>query len=877
MSRKWYLLAAIGICLPALWWVARRMDSRIVSVTPPTEGISRALAAERAANISSVRYSLTLDIPRTVDEPVRGSIRIRLRLADASPVVLDFVQSADHVTSIAANGRAVPVRSERGHLVIPSDAVTGGENTLEIAFISGNEALNRNDEYLYSLFVPARASLAFPCFDQPDIKASMSLTLTLPSGWTAVANGPEISRQTDGDRATIGFGETPALPTYLFGFAAGRFSIERAERNGRPFTLYHRENDQKKVAANRDTIFDLHQQAIEWLETYTDRRYPFDKLDFVMLPAFQFSGMEHAGAIYYSAPAVLLDSTATQRQHLGRANLIAHETAHMWFGNLVTMKWFDDVWLKEVFANFMAARIVNPSFPDVNHELRFLLQHYPAAYEVDRTPGANPIRQPLDNLKDAGSLYGGIIYAKAPIVMRQLEEILGPDGLRDGLREYLTRFAFANATWEDLIGILDGRTEEDLRAWSRAWVDEPGRPVISTTLRTEAGKIADLSFSQSDPRGRSLLWNQRLQVALGYEHGARISAMKFDAPTVELRGARGLPVPRYVLPNGEGTGYGLFKLDDMSKQFFLGHLPDVGDGLTRGTAWITLWDDVLEGGTPPPAILELALRALPEEREELNVDRILGYAQEAVWRYLSDADCAAIAARLEDVLRAGMRNASGTSLKSAYFGAFRRTVTTSAGVAYLERVWRRQEAIPGLTFAETDDIAMAQELALRRQDAAEGILKEQYAKITNADRKARFAFVMPSLSPDAAVRDAFFASLARVENRAHEPWVRDALAFLNHPLRREQAERYIEPGLTLLAEIQRTGDIFFPTDWTTSLLSGHNSPTAARTVTAFLAAQKDYPLRLRRVIEQAADPLARAAALRAAAPESRATPAPRVQ
>ena len=138
------------------------------------------------------------------------------------------------------------------------------------------------------------------------------------------------------------------------------------------------------------------------------------------------------------------------------------------------MKWFDDVWLKEVFANFMAAKIVNPTFPDIDHELRFFLQHYPSAYDVDRTAGTNPIRQTLDNLKDAGSLYGPIIYQKAPIVMRQLEQMLGPDVLRDGLREYLTRFAFGNATWTDLIEILDARTGEDLAAWSRAWVEQAG-------------------------------------------------------------------------------------------------------------------------------------------------------------------------------------------------------------------------------------------------------------------------------------------------------------------------------------------------------------------------------------------------------------------
>ena len=190
----------------------------------------------------------------------------------------------------AANGQPQPIRSEQGHLVIPIDALHRGENTVDISFTAGDDALNRSDEYLYSLFVPAHASQAFPCFDQPDIKASLSLTLEIPSGWVAIANGPEIGRDTSGDRTTLRFGATQALPTYLFGFAAGQFAIERGERNGRPFYMYHRETDAEKVAANRETIFDLHEQAIGWLEDYTNRKYPFEKFDFVLLPAFQFYG-----------------------------------------------------------------------------------------------------------------------------------------------------------------------------------------------------------------------------------------------------------------------------------------------------------------------------------------------------------------------------------------------------------------------------------------------------------------------------------------------------------------------------------------------------------------------------------------------------------
>jgi aminopeptidase N len=842
----------------AAWLVRERHRAELTAV-PPTDGISIALAQDRARNISAVRYTLGLKIPERRQDPIHGTETIGFDLADASrPLLVDFAQPANSIASVTAAGRKIPVESSHGHLVIPAASLVRGRNEIVIDFVAGDLPLNRNDDYLYSLFVPARASLAFPCFDQPDLKASLTLTLEIPSSWEAVANGFERDRATAGARATVHFAATQPLPTYLFGFAAGRFTVERAERNGRSFRLFHRETDAAKVERNRAALFDLHEQSLEWLENYTGRKYPFDKLDFVLIPAFQFAGMEHAGAIFYNASSMLLDETATQEQELARANTIAHETSHMWFGDLVTMKWFDDVWMKEVFANFIAAKIVNPSFPNIDHELRFFLQHYPSAYDVDRTTDANPIRQHLDNLNEAGSLYGNIIYDKAPIVMRQLEGLVGADGLRDGLREYLNRFAFGNASWTDLIQILDPRTNEDLAAWSHAWVDEPGRPTIATEVTRSADRVAGLAFTQSNPKGGPLVWNQQLQVAMGFPNGTRITPLHMNAARMVVSIPESLPAPLYILANGEGLGYGLFRLDDASKAYFLDHLPEIGHATTRATAWLTLWDDMLEGGTPPARIIDLALRALPLEDEEQNVQRVLSDLSDAFWVFSSEADRNAVAPRVEAVLRAGLQKAQARSLKAAYFNAFRRMVSTRDGIAYLKRVWQKQERIDGLPFSETDDIAMAQELAVRGGSDTADILAGQLARIQNPDRRSRFVFISPALSADESERDRFFAGLSSVENRRHEPWVIDAMDFLNHPLRARQAERYIRPGLELLAEIQRTGDIFFPSRWTGALLGGHNSPSAAQAVTDFLSQQKAYPPRLRQIVAQSGDSLVRA-------------------
>jgi aminopeptidase N len=622
--------------------------------------------------------------------------------------------------------------------------------------------------------------------------------------------------------------------------------------------MFHRETDAAKVTRNRDVVFDLHAAALAWLEDYTAIPYPFDSFDFVLIPSFQFSGMEHPGAVLYNASSLMLDESATQNQLLNRASVIAHETSHMWFGDLVTMRWFNDVWTKEVFANFMAAKIVNPSFPEVNHDLRFLLAHYPGAYQVDRTAGANPIRQGLANLNEAGQMYGPIIYQKAPVVMRQLELTVGETAFRDGLRDYLKRYAFGNATWPDLIRILDARTPRDLAAWSRDWVEERGRPTVATRLAVDAsGRVGALTLRTSDPLQRGLVWPQRLRVALGYPGSVRELAVDARTAVTTVSGAAGLERPQYVLPNGAGLGYGLFVLDPLSRDYLLGHVEEVPDALTRGSAWLTLWDNVLERHVSAGQFVDAALRALPRESDEQNAQRVLSYVVRAFWRHLAPAERAARQAALEATLGDGIARADTQSRKAAWFNAYRDTVLSTDGLAWLERVWRRDERVPGLTLAEPDEITIALELAVRAVPGWEAILTAQHDRIQNPDRKARFAFVMPALSADPAAREASFARFRDVANRRREPWVLEAVQYLNHPLREAHARRFVRPALDLLREIQQTGDIFFPARWMDATLWGHRSAEAATTVRTFLARQPQYPQRLRWTILSSADELFR--------------------
>ena len=838
----------------------------------PVAGVPRTLAEQRAATISNLSYGVSLSIPEARQDPIIGTIVVEFDLSEATaPLVFDFAQPAESLLAVRAgepdgdsptDGQTVETMVQDEHVIVPASALRQGANRLAIDFVAGDGSLNRNDEYLYTLFVPDRARVAMPVFDQPDLKARVAWTLEVPSTWEAIANGELLEHNIEGERATFVFEQSAPISTYLFAFTAGAFQEVSAEHNGRTLRLLHRETDTAKVDRNIEAIFELHATALDWLEEYTGIAYPFQKFGLVAMPAFQYGGMEHPGAIFYVDRTLFLDETATQNQYLERASVIAHETAHMWFGNLVTMEWFNDVWMKEVFANFMAAKIVNPSFPEVDHDLRFMLAHYPVAYAVDRTDGANPIRQTLENLNEAGAMYGAIIYQKAPVVMKHLELMMGEIAFRDGLREYLGAHRYANATWPDLVEVMDARADEDLIAWSEIWVNEPGRPTVEVELQTDGEVISALTVSQKDPLDRNRVWNQRLSLLLGTADGeGRSIDVHITSARTEVAEAVGAPLPDFVLANGGGVGYGGFLPDERSRDWLLTNLPTLPRPQLRAIAWLSLWDSMLEGQTQPMQLLDLALNSLPSESDELNIDYLLGVVSDTYWRYIDATSRSALAPRIEALAWELLETAPRATLKGSFFATYRDVALTAPALERIRAIWSGELEVEGLKLSETDLMAIAQGLAVRRIPDAEAILDAQRQRIDNPDNQRRFDFVRPALSADDATRQAFFESLADPANREQEPWVLEAVEYLNHPLRAPGSLGYIRPALEELEEIQRTAGIFFPLDWLNATFAGHSSREAADTVRAFLSEHSDLAPRLRGKLLQAADPLFRAAAI----------------
>lgn len=836
------------------------------------EGVSEELARHRSQTLSDIAYQLEFTIPEKKEDHIIAWERISfVWKKNTTPLTLDFKEQREHIQRVRVNEKEVPVVFEKEHILIDPTFLKAGKNVVDIEFIAGNLSLNRNDEYLYTLLVPDRARTVFPCFDQPDLKATFQLSLTIPKDWKAVTNAPQderggwkvyppwsalsddVKKEILNSR-TYRYKPTDLLPTYLFSFVVGKFEQVTRTLNGREMTLYHRETDTSKIRLSLDPIFDTHAQALAFMEDYTQVRYPFQKFDFAAIPDFQYGGMEHAGAIQYKSASLFLDEGATRNQKLGRTKLLSHETAHMWFGDLVTMRWFNDVWMKEVFANFMADKIAKAAQPESNFELEFLLSHFPAAYSVDRTEGPNAIGQPLENLNQAGTLYGPIIYHKAPIMMRQLERLMGADALRDGLREYLKKYAYGNATWPELIAILDKYTPADLAAWNKVWVNETGRPEFQYSIENEGDKIKKFVITQEGEDGTERVWPQFFEIALLYEDHTKELTVTMNADTVVLTEVEGTLMPRNILFNSSGQGYGLFPVD----QGLLMKLPDVASPLMRASAYVSLYETMLNknSGLTPALLADLLVRMLGKETEELSLGLITDQLSTIYWQFFTPAKRAEWSEYLEEKVWEAMNQISDANKKKIVFKLYQNVALSQQAKERLYEIWRSQQAPAGVTLTEDDYTSLALALAVRDYPV-DGILEQQLTRIKNPDRKKRLEFMMPALSAEVLVRDVFFASLKEEKTRDREAWVAGALGYLHHPLRAATSQRYLRESLDLLEEIQRTGDIFFPSAWLNATLGSYQSLEAERTVRIFLEQHPDYNPRLKAKLLQAADNLFR--------------------
>ena len=773
------------------------------------DGVSRDLAQYRSAHISDVWYDLSFEVPSQRSKPVYFEETLMFNWEGGEDLQIDFQGDESQLyNELMVNGKTVKTVLLNEHIIIPAQSLVQGENSIVIGGYSGDKALNRSDDYLYTLFVPDHARSVFPCFDQPDLKARFTLNLTVPDGWVSICNQTK-----------------KPIPTYLFSFTAGKFQVKHDIRDGRLLTALYRETDAAKVA-QLPIVFDQVALSLRWMEDYTGIPYPFENYGFVVLPGYQFGGMEHPGCIQFNDRRIFLGPEPTPDEEMSRLNLIAHETAHMWFGDLVTMRWFDDVWTKEVFANFMADKIAREQFPEIDHDLAFIKTHYPLALSTDRTQGTHPIQQPLDNMNKAGLLYGNIIYHKAPIMMNKLEIEKGADNLRDGLRSYLQRYAYSNASWDDLMVELDGfNPEHSAQSFSDVWVKQKGMPVISSAILMHSV----VRVVQSDPYGRRLAWKQ------GFDIGYMDESDRLCQHPIYMNDYDYLLDDRYskgffLNSNAEGYGQFVFNHEGIS-MMSQAWKTMAGNDKTRYAAVMNLYENFHLGNIEARELTKVLIEFLAHENNDLIASTTCSYLGDLM-ACLDNKERVATEQRLMELSQQhGMQSVRQTLLRLLSTKA-----VSSKVVDQLYDIWEKQSVT---SLNSRDYMRMAYHLAVMKPKQWQQILDTQRGRLNNEDQLREFDFISRACNPDTQAQQQLFNQLLLTENRRVEPWARDMLALLNDPMREPFSNRYITPALDALPEIQRTGDIFFTGYWLTGLLSGHKSNDARNLVRQWIDAHPD--------------------------------------
>lgn len=787
-----------------------------------SKGVSKELADHRKANISNVVYDLTFYIPSDLSKRVAGKAYISFELQTMEDVILDF-QGDFNGTCYTYTGKKNKRRStvaayQNEHIIIPAKALQLGKNKVELEFLALDKALNRTEEYMYTVFEPDMARSAFPCFCQPDLRAVFVTTLSTPSGWKAMASDNSCQ-----------------LPIHLYSFVAGNFNEKTDTRNGRQMRALYLETDPYKVA-QLDKVFDEAAQAMKWMEGYTSIACPFKEYGMVILPNYTYGGMEHPGAIQFEDRQIFLDRFATQEDELTRMELIAHETAHLWFGGLVSLKWFDDLWANEVLASFMASKITRRQYSQVDHDLNFIKSFQTRAIYTDRTEGTHPIAQELTNVNHASLLYDNILYDKAPVMMRMMEQMMGAPSLQNGLHKYLVDHQFDNATWDDLITTLDKEAPSaGIRQFSDIWVKQKGLPTIHTSY-----KDGQLVITQTDPFNRAVFWPQKFQIRAIYDLGkSRTIVVDMQKPTMTIKLAGR---PDYIIPNADGKGYGRFTLDHDYTQLMTKRLITTRNDLNRYALLLAIHDNYLMGRIPASHFGEL-FRMMVKEKNTLIMSTAIDHMFKIV-RDVNEDQRAALELCVMDLL--------GENKTDACHQYILRKMSTCASspevLALIEKIWR-QHNDPLLN--EHDYMEMAYRLAIMNPKRSQEILNTQRSRLTNEDLQKEFNYVSRACNTDPNERTKVFNSLLRPENRPQETWAFHTLQLLNSDVYEPQSNSYIEPSLMSLEYLQQTSDVFFPEKWMKALMENHKSKEAAQIIENFMKAHPDYPANLRNKVLEA--------------------------
>ena len=818
--------------------------------------LSQADAAARAARIGSVDYAL--DFTLTGKETFSGTTTLTFDLKDANaPLTIDLDKAT--IRSLTVNGKTVAPQYNGWFITLAAGDLVKGKNTVVVSYerphSTNGEGLHRMVDpvdgrvYTYSHFEPAAAHQMFAVFDQPDLKATYQVAVSVPADWQVISTTRETSvaqAAGDGDLRRWTFARTKKLSPYNFSMHAGPYKMWEDRSGKYPMRLFARQS----VAAQIKPAewFRYTKAGLAFFDDYFGIPYQFEKYDQILVPDFLYGAMENAAAITFSENRFMYKADMTAEQRARLASVIMHEMAHQWFGDLVTMQWWNGLWLNESFASFMGTLATAEATEFKDAWRAFYSEGKQRAYEQDQKTTTHPIEVPVPSTRNAFDNIDNITYSKGASTLIQLRHLLGADVFRKGVHDYLVKYQYRNAKLDDFIGSLGHAAGRDLTGWTKQWLYEAGVDTIAARFTCKGGKVAGFTLEQTAPsRALPTLREQRVQVAAFRLDGKdykleRNVAVTYKGAQTRVPAMDGAACPDLVYPNFGDWGFVKVQLDPRSFDSARAHMAQVGDPLLRAMLWQSLWDGVRDGKLALNDFLTTALNNAPREQDYTLLGDVLGKVVTAK-RYLDMMDpqaayAQAVTRQLEDMAwNAAAASRGNDDFQRRWFGTYVDLASSRPALDRLAALLEGKDSLDGLTVNQ--DLRWAIIRRLNRYDyPGAAALVEAEAARDKSDAGQAAAIAATVTRPDPAVKAEWLATVQDPQTKLPFSKVRTAMEYLYPSEQRAFSEQTADARLAQLARLDKSaGPVYMRTYGAAMIPAGCTPKSVARLQAAADTAQ----------------------------------------
>jgi len=828
----------------------------------PGLNLTRVEAQERAELLSVASYDVALDFSKG-DEVFLSTTTVRFSATAGASTFIDAYTRTVH--SVILNGRELDPAVVSDNIRIQLDQLEQDNELIVVAdfeYTNTGEGMHRfvdpvdQEVYQYTQFEVPDSRRVFAVFEQPDLKATFQFTITAPSAWEVVSNSPTPEpEKIDGWFSTWRFAPTPLLSSYVTAIVAGPYAVVRDEltsRDGRvvPLGIFARQSLSEYLDA--DYIFEKTRQGFAYYEEKFDYAYPFEKYDQLFVPEFNAGAMENAGAVTFTETYVFR-SKVTDAIKERRVVTILHELAHMWFGDLVTMKWWNDLWLNESFAEWASTIATAEATEWTEAWTTFAAMEKSWAYRQDQLPSTHPVVATINDLDDVQVNFDGITYAKGGSVLKQLVAWVGIDAFFAGVAAYFKKHEYANTTLQDLLSELETTSGRSLDEWSKKWLETAGVNTLRPLIETDAdGSIASFVIEQTASPDYPTIRPHRLAIGFydlinGKLARTHREELDVDGERTDVAALVGMRKPALVLLNDDDLAYAKIRLDEQSLAVAIEHLADIENPLARSLVWGAVWDATRDGEAKASDYVRLVLGNIASETESTTIRTTLSQLGSVARLYVAPEQRDDTIRAVGDGLWSLAQGAeAGSDAQFQFVKFFANIASTDEHAAVLGSLRSGELALPGLTIDTDLGWELLEGLVLT--GAATGADIDAALEADNTANGQQAAARVRATIPTVEGKRAAFASLAESDDLPNAVVRQTTMGFL-HVNDAAVLEPLIEPYFAAISDIWKSRS-FKIAEYFVELMypSPAASPALVSATQAWLASNEDATPALRRLV-----------------------------